>query len=380
MVTDALSGTPRARELSGVPKGLVHDQALSPDGRFFAASSSSDVVLLWRLDGSSRPESLSVAHTSAGTVNGTLDFSSDSKRLLVTMKPSGSCSPLPKCPPAFAEAWETGSGARIRVPDGLVPKKGVQQAAFTSDPDSVATVGYTPGAEDLRIEIRDLHTSRLRYTATVDDNLISGIRLRAGGELLIRQDGDDSYSQPLGAAPGRRVELPDVDVIGSMDSTQRFHISPDDSSNGTDAGLYDEPILTDLRTGQTHIARIPSARDTSLSSAGLAVVPRDDGEVVVLAPLGTALMIVRAERYDRKQFAATDGDAASSMSPDRRFMAIADQRSLQIVDASGARRQSVPLPFIDDAPSWTLSWTADSRRVVVWSRGVTCSPRTLRGV
>ncbi|MEU2768291.1 trypsin-like peptidase domain-containing protein [Streptomyces diastaticus] len=369
VVTDALSGTPRARELSGVPKGLVHDQALSPDGRFFAASSSSDVVLLWRLDGSSRPESLSVAHTSAGTVNGTLDFSSDSKRLLVTMKPSGSCSPLPKCPPAFAEAWETGSGARIRVPDGLVPKKGVQQAAFTSDPDSVATVGYTPGAEDLRIEIRDLHTSRLRYTATVDDNLISGIRLRAGGELLIRQDGDDSYSQPLGAAPGRRVELPDVDVIGSMDSTQRFHISPDDSSNGTDAGLYDEPILTDLRTGQTHIARIPSARDTSLSSAGLAVVPRDDGEVVVLAPLGTALMIVRAERYDRKQFAATDGDAASSMSPDRRFMAIADQRSLQIVDASGARRQSVPLPFIDDAPSWTLSWTADSRRVVVWSRG-----------
>lgn len=369
VVTDALSGTPRARELSGVPKGLVHDQALSPDGRFFAASSSSDVVLLWRLDSSFRPEPLSVAHPSAGTVNGTLDFSSDSKRLLLTMKPSGSCAPLPKCPPAFAEAWETRSGARIRVPEGLVPERGVQQAAFTSDPDSVATVGYTPGVEDLRIEIRDLHTSRLRYTATVDDNLSSGIRLRAGGELLIRQEGDDSYSQPLGAAPGRRVELPDVDVIGSMDSTQRFHISPGDSSNGTDAGLYDEPILTDLSTGQAHIARIPSARDTNLSSAGLAVVPRDDGEVVVLAPLGTALMIVRAERYDRKQFTVTDSNAASSVSPDGRLMAIADQRSLQVVEASGERRQSVPLPFIDDAPSWMLSWTADSRRVVVWSRG-----------
>ncbi|WP_329521864.1 nSTAND1 domain-containing NTPase [Spirillospora sp. NBC_01491] len=369
VVTDALSSTPRARELSGVPKGLVHELALSPDGRFFAASSSSDAVLLWRLDDSLRPEPLSIAHPTAGGVNITLDFSSDSKRLLLTVKPSGRCSPLPKCPPPFAEAWETESDTPIHVPDGLVPERGVQQAAFTSDPDSVATIGYTAGVEDLRIEIRDLHTSRLRYTATVDNNLSSGIRLRAGGELLIRQDGDDSYSQPLGAAPGRRAELPDVDVIGSTDSTQRFHISSDDSSNGTDEGLYDEPILTDLSTGQAHIARIPSARDTGLSGAGFAVVPRNDGEVVVLAPLGTALMVVRAERYDRKQFRATDSDAASSVSPDRRFMAIADQRSLQVVDASGARRQSVPLPFIDDAPSWTLSWTADSRRVVVWSRG-----------
>ncbi|MFC9163735.1 trypsin-like peptidase domain-containing protein [Streptomyces fungicidicus] len=367
VVTDALSGTPRARELSGVPKGLVHEQALSPDGRFFAAASSSDVVLLWRLDGSLHPEPLSIAHTSAGGVNSTLDFSSDSKRLLLTVKPSDRCSPLPKCPPAFAEAWETKSGARIRVPDGLVPERGVQEAAFTSDPDSVATIGYTPGVEDKRIEIRELRTSRLLYTAPVDDSLGSGIRLGAGGELLIRQDGDTAYSQPLGTTPGRHTKLPDV--TGLTDSNRRFHVSSDDSSNGTDAGLYDEKILTDLGTGQTHIARIPSARDTSLSSAGLAVVPRHDGEVVVLAPLGTALMIVRAERYDRKQFPATDGNAATSVSPDRRFMAIADQRSLQVVDSSGARRQSVPLPFIDDAPSWTLSWTADSRRVVVWSRG-----------
>ncbi|MEU0952512.1 trypsin-like peptidase domain-containing protein [Streptomyces niveus] len=368
VVTDALSGTPRARELSDVPKGLVHGEALSPDGRFFAASSSSDAVLLWRLDDSLRPESLSIAHPTAGDVNTTLDFSSDSKRLLLTVKPSGRCSPLPKCPPPFAEAWEAESGARIHVPGGLVPERGVQQAAFTSDPDSVATIGYTPGVEDLRIEIRDLRTSRLRYTATVENNLGSGIWLRAGGELLIRQDGDDSYSQPLGPAPGRRAELPNVDVIGSVDSTQRFHVSSDDSLSGTDEGLYDEKILTDLGTGQTHIARIPSARDTELSDAGFAVVPRDDGATAVLVPLGTALMVVRAERYDRKRFTVTDSNAASSMSPDRRFMAIADQRSLQVVDSSGAR-QSIPLPFIDDAPSWTLSWTADSRRVVVWSRG-----------
>ncbi|MEV0450920.1 hypothetical protein [Streptomyces sp. NPDC050600] len=80
-------------------------------------------------------------------------------------------------------------------------------------------------------------------------------------------------------------------------------------------------------------------------------------------------MVVRAERYDRGRFAATEGDAASSVSPDRRFMAIADQRSLRVVEASGARPQSVPLPFLDDAPSWSLTWAADSRRVVVWSRG-----------
>ncbi|MFF4078901.1 trypsin-like peptidase domain-containing protein [Streptomyces sp. NPDC001777] len=366
VVTGALSGTPRARVLSGVPKGLVHEQALSPDGRFFAAASSSDAVLLWRLDGSSRPESLSVIHPAAGGVNVTLDFSSDSKRLLLTAKPSSRCSPLPKCPPPFAEAWETESGAPIRVPDGFLPERGAQEAAFTSDPDSVATIS-SPDLDHHRLEIRDLRTSRLRYTATVKDNLDSGFRLAAGGELLIGRNGDDAYARPLGTTPGRRTEL--LDVRGGADSTQRFHVSSNDSSSGTDEGLYDERILTDLGTGQTHIVRIPSARDTELSDAGLAVVPRDDGGTVVLVPLGTALMVVRAERYDRKQFPATDGDAATSISPDRRFMAIADQRSLQVVDTSGARRQSVPLPFIDDAPSWTLSWTADSRRVVVWSRG-----------
>ncbi|MGQ4459254.1 nSTAND1 domain-containing NTPase [[Kitasatospora] papulosa] len=364
VVTDVLSGTPRARELTGVPKGQVRVQALSPDGRFFAATTSEDVVHLWRLRGSLRPELLRIVHTSASTVNATLDFSSDSKRLLLTVKPSSSCSPLPKCPPAFAEAWETESRAPIHVAEGLVPERGAQEAAFTADPDSVATISSTSNGDE-RIEIRDLRTSRLLYTATVDDSLA----LEAGGELLIRQNRDTSYSQSLGTTPGRRTELPGADIGGSMDSTQRFHVSPDNSSNGTDAGLYDEPILTDLSTGQAHIARIPSARDTNLSSAGLAVVPHNDGEVVVLAPLGTALLVVRAERYDRGQFTTTHGDAASSMSPDRRFMAIADRRSLQVVDASGARRQSVPLPFIDDAPSWALSWTADSQRVVVWSRG-----------
>lgn len=254
----------------------------------------------------------------------------------------------------------------------------MKEAAFTSDPDSVATISYTSGVRDHRIEIRDLRTSRLRYTATVKDNLDSGVQLAAGGELLISGNGDDSYSQPLGTTPGRRTKL--LAVRWGMDSTQRFHVSSDDSSSGTDEGLYDEKILTDLGTGQTHIARIPSARDTELSVAGPAVLPRDDGGTAVLVPLGTALMVVRAERYDRKRFTVTDSNAASSVSPDRRFMAIADQRSLQVLDASGARRQSIPLPFTDDAPSWTLSWTADSRRVVVWSRGATCSPRTRRGV
>ncbi|WP_179893044.1 nSTAND1 domain-containing NTPase [Streptomyces sp. b84] len=367
VVTGALNGTPRARELSGVPKGLVHEQALSPDGRFFAASSSSDAVLLWRLDGSSRPESLSVIHPAAGTINGTLDFSSDSKRLLLTAKPSGRCSPLPKCPPPFAEAWETESGAPIRVSDGLVPERGVEEAAFTSDPDSVATIS-SPALGHNRLEIRDLRTSRLRYTATVKDNLDSSFRLAAGGELLIGLKGDNAYARPLGTTPGRRTEL--LDVRWGADSTQRFHVSSNGPSSGTDEGLYDEIILTDFGTGQTHIARVPSARDTDLSEADLAVVPRDDGGTAVLVPLGTTLMVVRAEQYkDRKLFPATHGDAATSMSPDRRFMAIADQRSLQVVDTSGARRQSVPLPFIDDAPSWTLSWTADSRRVVVWNRG-----------
>lgn len=364
MVTDALSGTPRARELSGVPKGLVREQALSPDGRFFAATSSPNVVHLWRLGGTLRPKLLSTVHRSAEAVNSTLDFSSDSKRLLLTVKPqSRTCSPLPKCPPAFAEAWETASGARIRVPDGLVPERGVQEAAFTSDPDSVATIGYTSGLSVKRIEIRDLRTSRLRYTADVPTSA-SGIKLEAGGELLIRRDRKTSYSQALGTTVGTRTEL--LGNLGSMDSSRHFNVSDFSSADGTDAGLYDEKILTDLSTGQAHIARIPSARNPALSSVGLAVVPRQDGKAVVLAPLGTALMIVRAEPYDRRQFTTTHNDEATSMSPDRGFMAIAGKRSLQVVDSSGTQRQSVQLPA--NASSWLPFWTADSQWVVVWSR------------
>ncbi|MFB7408307.1 trypsin-like peptidase domain-containing protein [Streptomyces sp. NPDC056202] len=367
VVTDTLTGTPRSRELSGVPEGLVQVQALSPDGRFFAAMSSR-TVLLWRLDGSLRPQPLSIDHTWAGTVNGTLDFSSDSKRLLLTVKPSSGCSPLPKCPPAFAEAWETESAARIRVPDGLVPERGAHEAAFTSDPDTVATISYTAGVEDKRIEIRDLRTARLRYTATVDNSLASDIRLGAGGELLIRQNGDSFSSQALGAtAPGRRSALPEVS--GLMDGTERFHVPSDDSSNGTDAGLYDDKILTDLSSGKAYVVRIPSARNAELSSAGLAVIPRRDGEVVVLVPLGTALLVVRAEPYERQQFTTEDRNGASSISPDRRFLAVADDDSLRVVDLAGARQQSVSLPFLTGASSWVPSWTADSKRVVVWSRG-----------
>ncbi|MFJ9660182.1 trypsin-like peptidase domain-containing protein [Streptomyces griseoflavus] len=369
VVTGALSGTPRARELLGVPEGPVQVRALSPDGRFFAATGSHDTVHLWRLDGSSlRPELLSTVHASTGmqTVNGTLDFSSDSERLLLTVKPSSGCSPLPKCPPAFAEAWETESGARIHLPDGLLPERGAQEAAFTSDRHTVATISYTSGVEDKRIEIRDLRTARLRYSETIDNNLSSDARLAAGGELLVRQDGDTSYSQPLGTTPGPRTELPDVS--GLMDHTRRFHVPSDDSSNGTDAGLYDERILTDLRTGRAHTARIPSARDKDLAGAGLAVVPRPDGEAVVLAPLGTALLIVRAERYGRGRISAAQNDPVTSISPDQGFIAIADQRRLQVVDVSGARRQSVSLPFLADASSWVPSWTADSQRIVVWSR------------
>ncbi|MFH9613191.1 hypothetical protein ACH4MM_05420 [Streptomyces pratensis] len=361
-ISGALEGKPRAVELSGVPKGLAHKIALSPDGRFFAAMASTDGVWLWRLFGSTRPVLLPLAHEMPQQVTSTLDFSSDSKRLLTTVQASSGCSPLPKCPPAFAEAWEPASGSRIRVPDGLVPEGGAKEAAFTSDANSVVTISYTADY-DKRIEIRDFRTARLRYTATVAENLQTDAWVGAGGELLVQRDGDAEYSQPLGASPGHRTELPAAG--GLMDGTSRYHLA-DSSSSGSDTGLYDEQTLTDQSTGKIYHARVPSARDVSDSDAGLAAVPRPGGGLAVLAPVGSALMVVSAEQDESVEITAIDSNDTSSTSPNGRFLAVAGERSLQVFDSSSTRRQSVPLP--DGGAPWVPTWTADSQRVVIWSR------------
>ncbi|WP_091245140.1 nSTAND1 domain-containing NTPase [Micromonospora matsumotoense] len=354
VITGAVQGKPQARELSGVPEGLVQWNALSPDGRFFAVTDGG-AVRLWRLDEPTRPLLLPLAHEIAGVSKANLDFSSDSQRLLLTMKNNSRV--------AFAEAWEAESGSRIRVPDGLVPVRGANEAAFTADANFVVTISYTSD-HNKRVEIRDFRTAQLRYTSTTKTNLISEVWLGAGGELLVRKNGDTNYSQFLGATPGHRTELPDAGF--SIDTTSRYYLLPRDSGNTSAAGHYDEHTLIDLSTGEAYHARVPSAPD--LSQPILAAAPHQGGGLVVLASLGTALMVVRAEPYDSRHLATTNtGDDIISVSPDRRFTAIAGERSLDVVDSVDTRRQSVPLSPTGGWTPWKLTWTADSQRVVVWT-------------
>ncbi|PZT70382.1 hypothetical protein DN402_34000 [Streptomyces sp. SW4] len=143
VITGALDGRPRARQLSGVPEGDLLT-AVSPDGRSFAAiSAPGSGVRLWRLSDPRHPIVLDhVDRAFPEEAGGHLDFSSDGERLLLTANDnSRQCSDTPeKCVPAFAEAWRVRSGAPIRTAEGLLPDEGLFQAAFTSDPDTVAIV------------------------------------------------------------------------------------------------------------------------------------------------------------------------------------------------------------------------------------------------
>lgn len=239
------------------------------------------------------------------------------------------------CTPAFAEAWQVASGARMRTAQQLVPKTEVQDAAFTSDPDTVAVVSYVNG-NDGRIEVRDLTTGRLRYRlaqSALSSNPL-GI-LRAGGELLLKTDGTTTYARTLGRTPGRTIKIP---TMGSTtDATGRYGV--DGSTSIDDLGVpgnsgYTEATLTGLHTGRTYRARIPTSGDAPGSRTSVAAVPRTGGGLTVLVPVGTALMTVRAEPVGPEQFQANaDRGERYSASPDGRFLARATGQQLEVMNA-----------------------------------------------
>ncbi|MYX33429.1 MULTISPECIES: AAA family ATPase [unclassified Streptomyces] len=363
VVTGALRGTPRARELSGVPEGEIPAAAISPDGRFFAATAGGRVQL-WRLSDPKHPAILNLGgHKVPSRFEATLDFSSDGKRLLLTMSDrSAECyKDTQQCAPTFADAWRVPTGTPLHLPDGLVPETGLREAAFTSDSNTVATI--STGKElRKRIEIRDFTTGQLRYTSTTGGDDFAA--LRAGGEILVRTD--TTYAQALDRTPGRRSEL---HTGGEPDATSMYGV--DGAAGAYAPGLsdaeYAEPAITDLRTGRTYRTRIPTSGSTPTDYTGVAAAPRADGGLTLLVPVGTALMAVRAEPAGSERFSENSaGDERYKVSPNGRFIARATHRNLEVLDASRTRRQSVPLPPPAGAVDWLPVWTADSKRIVVW--------------
>ncbi len=378
VITGALDGKPRTQTLSGVPEGDLLTAA-SPDGRFFAAiSEPGSGVRLWHLSDPKHPVVLD--HTNrelAEKVGGHLDFSSDGERLLLTANDnSQQCFRTPqKCTPAFAEAWHVPSGTPIRTAKKLLPSEGLSQAAFTSDPDTVAIVRRIATQRDKRIwriELKTLATGRVNDQFTPSDGY-DDVELRAGGELLLTSDAGDSTSAPhdlpaythtLGHTIGQLTRIPAVDNDADTTGTYGLRTWIDEPEDGG----YSEIGLTDLRSGQSYRTRIPIAGGKPYT---LAAAPRPGGELTVLVPVGTALMAVRAEAAGGKEFTG-DGDGESfSKSPDGRFIARVSDQYLEVLDVTRKSHEQVPLPGGD----WKTSWTADSRRIVVWreSGSLCCS-------
>nr|WP_225615467.1 trypsin-like peptidase domain-containing protein [Streptomyces caniscabiei] len=375
VVTGALQGKPRAKELSGFPEE-TEVTALSPDGRFFAAAAAGGAVRLWQLSGSKQPILLDLGdHDVPEKLRFTLDFSSDGKRLLLTMTDNTfECAEdIQQCVPAFAEAWQTSSGSRIRVADKLLPVRGLKEAAFTSRGDTIVTTSYINADLQKRIEIRDLTTGRLWYTSTTRDK--NAAELRAGGEILmttttITGEGDTRYSQTLGRIPGRKTDLRPTDGVFELDASLGYGIdnAPYPLGPGVGDGGYAEPILTDLRNGHSYRTRIPTAGNTPAEYTGMAAVPRAGGGLTLLVPIGTTLMAVRTEATGNEVFQQRDtARELYASSPDGRFVAHTTAQRLEVMDASRTRLQSVKLPASGHNIDWIGSWTADSQRIVVWS-------------
>ncbi|MCX4851395.1 trypsin-like peptidase domain-containing protein [Streptomyces sp. NBC_00893] len=363
VITGALDGKPRTHKLSGVPEGDLLTAA-SPDGRFFAAiSEPGSGVRLWRLSDLKQPIVLDHANREfPEKVGGHLDFSSDGERLLLTSNDnSRQCSDAPqKCTPAFAEAWQVPSGAPIRTAEDLLPDKGLSQAAFTSDPDTVAIVrriAVKRGESTRRIELKDLATGRVNDQFTLPSDDYNDAELRAGGELLLTRDSADSatYTRTLGRTIGQKTKIPPVDSATDATGNHGLRAEIDVPEDGG----YSEKRLTDLRSGRSYRTRVPTAGgDTD----ALAAAPRAGGELTVLVPVGTALMAVRAEAAGGEEFTG-DGDGETfSKSPDGRFIARVADRYLEVLGVTRNRHAQVSLP----AGDWKTSWTADSRRIVVW--------------
>ncbi|MET4926920.1 trypsin-like peptidase domain-containing protein [Streptomyces sp. PSRA5] len=363
VVTGALEGKIRTTKLGGVSTGDVAT-AISPDGDLFAVAAA-DTVRLWRLSSPNDPVVLNRGeHRIAEQTGGTLDFSSDGKRLLLTMYDSTvEChNDAGRCVPAFAEAWEVPSGDRLPVADGLVADYRVAEAAFTKDPGTVAVTRWEGVTR--QVEVKDLATGRRLYSpgSMPGEASSASPTLGAGGEVAITFARGQSYSQTLGRTAGPSIAIPNIGR--SADATGNYSVE------GTDEeveGGYVESTLADARTGQVYRARLPTSSDSGYT--GVAAVPRKDGGLTVVVPVGTALMAVRAERSGKERFQAGNSQGGKyALAPDGRSIARVAEKTLEVMDASRTVLRSVKISARTQNDDWMVTWTADSQSVVVWGR------------
>ncbi|MEV7866574.1 hypothetical protein AB0P17_10810 [Streptomyces sp. NPDC088124] len=366
VVTGAPGEKRRARELVHVPKGDPR-VAVSPDGRFVAATVGTGGVRLWRTGegGPKQPAALTGSpYTVDGGVTTRLDFSSDSRRLLFAVAPAQGCVTAGnRCGKALVDVWETTSGHRSGPISRMVLENDMSDVAFTADADSVAVLPPPTKAGGI-VEVRDLASGRPLYSRSVTTSGYA--RFREGGDIVVPDEDATGKAWELGRTPGRSYEVPRSFF---SDATERYTYDHVTVEPGTGAELeYTEHLLIDVRSGRTYRTRIPSAGFGYWPQ--IAVVPGRGEELTVLAALGSTLLETRAEQVGGERYRpGRQGNSVDALSPDGRLSArVADDR-IDLLDTSRREPlQSFRLPKPAGSAEWTPAWTADSRRLVVWGK------------
>ncbi|MFE7268016.1 AAA family ATPase [Streptomyces sp. NPDC057592] len=371
LVQGILGGTIRTAVLGGVPTGQFAS-TLSPDGRYFAMAGSSG-VRLWDLSRPKDPVDLDRGtRRVAKNWRASMDFSSDSRRLLLTMGDNS----IPcynreaPCVPPFAVAWKVPTGDRLPVADALVSGARVNEVAFATDPTAVALVLWND--EYRRVVLKDLVTGRLLHRlGTVPTALSASIPiLRDGGDAAVSAQGRNWRIQRTGRVPGppKAIKLPGE----SADATGRYDLEGSAESGAVENGGYAESALTDVQTGQVFRTRLPTSGRARAGYTNVAAAPRQGDGLNVIVPVGNSLMVVRAEpSHDRRFQSDESQNGISAASPDGRYVARATGKALEILDTSRARLRTVRIPdaAANKTYGWAVSWTADSKRVVLWDKG-----------
>nr|WP_324618411.1 WD40 repeat domain-containing protein [Streptomyces sp. RTd22] len=354
VVTGLLDGRPRPWRLPGVPAGDVRD-AVSPDGRSYAIGTADGDVRVWDLRKRTGPRVLRTDDEAGLKVDEiTLDFSSDSRRLLRTLKPQNGRGP-------GLSAWDVRTGRRLTIGPDVKPDQYVSDVAFTTDPRTVVLTSFPHEGVPARAELRDLRTGRLVRTVPGGDSAV----IRGGGELLLT--GKKLVSRVLKAdRTARHVANTPDDTSTNPDVTAEYTLSPESS----DDGHYAQLTLTALRTGKTYGTRVPlSSSVDAIEYHGVGAMARADGTLTVFVAAGDALITARAvpvalPRLDRGTRATT---VRMEPSPDGKRVARVSGKRLELLPTEG---KAVTPPSASGLPDgWYPSWTADSRRLILWSQG-----------
>ncbi|MFE7614859.1 AAA family ATPase [Streptomyces sp. NPDC057496] len=363
VVTGAPGGKRRSRELGGVPAGNLR-VVMSPDGRFVAAAVPTGDVRLWRTggDGTKRPAVLtSSPYELRGGMDTRLDFSSDSKRLLLGIIPAEGCVTAGnRCSRALVDVWGTDLDDGSRATHRIALEKSLGDVVFTSDANSVAVVP-APGEGEGTVEVRDLSSGRLLYSRSVTTSGYA--RFREGGDLVAPDKDSPGKALELGRTPGRTYE---ASSAFQYDVTERYTYDMATVEPGTGAELeYVELLLLDVRGSRAYYTRLPSAGFGNWPE--IAVVPGEGKDPTVLAVLGSTLLEARAEPVGGERFRSGRlEESVETLSPDGgRLARLADGR-ISVLDTSRRERiRSFRLPGPDRPEDWAMEWTADSRRLVV---------------